>query len=68
MTKKLIKVEMERDSLQQKWGITIQVKVDVFLDELIDLFNDCCGTMPITTSCIYKNNLLFNQPSNTYKI
>ena len=28
MTKKLIKVEMERDSLQQKWGITIQVKVD----------------------------------------
>ena len=25
MTKKLIKIEMERDSLSQKWGITIQV-------------------------------------------
>merc|ERR1712025_1472353 len=31
MTKKLIRVEMERDSLQQKWGITIQGGADLSL-------------------------------------
>merc|ERR1712235_48553 len=31
MTKKLIEVEMERDSLQQKWGITIQGGADLSL-------------------------------------
>jgi len=31
MTKKLIKIEMERDSLSQKWGITIQGGADLSL-------------------------------------
>ena len=31
MPKQLIKIEMERDSLQQKWGITIQGGADLSL-------------------------------------
>ena len=31
MPKQLIKIEMERDSLEQKWGITIQGGADLSL-------------------------------------
>jgi hypothetical protein len=31
MGKELIKIEMERENLQQKWGITVQAQTHIFL-------------------------------------
>ena len=53
MVKELISIEMERDTLNQKWGFTIQGGADLALTAKV------ASVKVILEICIYRSRILF---------
>ncbi len=55
MGKELIKIEMERENLQQKWGITVQAQFAKFVSIRKDIVRSVWSLFYVVDVSLYEN-------------